>query len=178
MIFDFAENIPHYFGISAPLDEGLKTILYSDFPALGAGRHDAAETGVSFAVLEPVLRPFSQTQWERHEKYIDIQFALSNGESIGCLPVQEIGHWKPMNDQKDIAYARDDQAGCMLTMKKGMFAVFFPSDAHRPCIAQQNEHSVRKVVVKVPVLQANDDQSPSTCRFNHHLPEAAVGTEG
>ena len=151
MIYDFAENIPHYFGISAQLDEGLKTILCSDFRALSAGRHNAAENGVFFSVLEPGLRPFSQTKWERHEKYIDIQFALSDGESIGCLPVQEIGHWEPMNDQKDVAYALDDQAGCMLTMKKGMFAVFFPSDAHRPCITRADAESARKVVVKVPV---------------------------
>ncbi len=150
MIFDFVENAPNYFGISAPLDEGLKTVLSTDFSVLKAGRQKAPESDVFFTVLEPALRPLAQTKWERHEQYIDIQFALADGEHIGCLPVREIGNWEPMDLQKDIAFAADDRAGCVLTMKPGMFAVFFPSDAHRPCIAAPVAESARKVVVKVP----------------------------
>lgn len=145
------ENAPHYFGISEPLDEGLKTVLSADFTALDTGRHKAVGSGVLFAVLEPSLRPLAQTRWERHEQYIDIQLALADGERIGCLPVRDIGSWEPMDAQRDIAFAADDRAGCMLSMKPGMFAVFFPSDAHRPCVAAPGAQRARKVVVKVPV---------------------------
>lgn len=151
MIFDSVENASRYFGMDRQLDAGLKLLSSTDFSCMDAGKHEIEGSQVFYMVQNPALLEMSQTKWEHHEKYIDIQFALTGGEQIAWLPTQDIADWDPMDTQKDIAFARNQQAGTLLNMEKGRFAVFFPTDAHRPCIAAADIRESRKVVVKVPV---------------------------
>ncbi len=36
-------------------------------------------------------------------------------------------------------------------LKKGMYAVFFPEDIHRPGLSNKETRGVRKVIFKIPV---------------------------
>jgi YhcH/YjgK/YiaL family protein len=36
-------------------------------------------------------------------------------------------------------------------LKKGMYAVFFPEDVHRPGLTNKETRGVRKVIFKIPV---------------------------
>jgi YhcH/YjgK/YiaL family protein len=39
----------------------------------------------------------------------------------------------------------------MFLLDAGMFAVFFPEDAHMPCILADGPEAVKKVVIKIAV---------------------------
>ncbi len=151
MIFDSVENVSRYFGMDRQLDEGLKLLLFCDFTCMENGKHGIEGSKVFYTIQNPGLLELPQTKWEHHQKFIDIQFALTGGEQIAWLPTQDIADWDPLDAQNDIAFAHNQQVGTLLSMEKGRFAVFFPTDAHRPCIAAADIRESRKVVVKVPV---------------------------
>ena len=51
------------------------------------------------------------------------------------------------SSERDIQFFRGE--GLSLDCRKGMFAVFFPEDAHQPCVAPAEPAKIRKVVVKI-----------------------------
>ena len=86
-------------------------------------------------------------KWEAHRKYIDIQYVLSGRERMGYSNTGKLKALTQYDEEKD--YALYKGKGEMLTFTSGTFAVFFPEDAHMPCIKAENNEEVRKVVVKV-----------------------------
>ena len=78
--------------------------------------------------------------------YADIQIALTQGETIDVAPVATLGDWDEYNQQSDIVFTGDTAPCVELPLHKGTFAVFFPWDAHKPCLG---EGTTKKIVVKV-----------------------------
>jgi YhcH/YjgK/YiaL family protein len=54
------------------------------------------------------------------------------------------------NSERDVEFFTGE-GGEFFTLSAGMFAIFFPSDAHRPCVQIDESGSVLKVVVKIAV---------------------------
>jgi biofilm protein TabA len=54
-------------------------------------------------------------------------------------------------DQKDALFFKTIKDEIDLILTPGMYAVFFPTDVHRPGCVYKTTASVRKVVVKVSV---------------------------
>ena len=102
-----------------------------------------------FALPQGYLtRPPSQCRWEAHRRYIDIQYILSGREAMGYAPLSTLKPTTDFDQAKDVGFY--DGTGSIINVNAGMFAIFFPHDAHMPClqVAHQPE-PVRKVVVKV-----------------------------
>ena len=150
MIYDHIGHCLQYRGISPQMDAALEFLSQADPSALELGRHELGE-GVFYNVTDCSLFPFPETKWEYHRKYIDIQYPLDEGEQVGCLPVHQLAGQGDYSPEQDICFAQDERAGLVLPMDRGMFAVFFPWDAHRPCWRKGPAASVRKLVLKVPV---------------------------
>lgn len=150
MIYDRIEYSDRYQGISAQLDAALDLLKNTDFSSLSPGRYEL-DNAVYYNIMDCDLLPFSETKWECHRKYIDIQYLLEEGEQIGVLPVQQLTDWGEYSQDRDVCFASDDAAGVPLPMHRHMFALFFPWDAHRPCWAEGESKRVRKVVIKIPV---------------------------
>lgn len=146
MIFDTLQNADIYKGISAHLDQALDFLRTADFAHFTPGRHAVNGDQVYLVLQEPALKPFEETAWEAHRKYIDIQFALKEGETIAYAPLEQIAGWDAYDESKDALCSHDPAHGLALPMKAGTFAIFFPNDAHRPVIG---EGSTQKVVIKV-----------------------------
>ena len=53
---------------------------------------------------------------------------------------------------KDLIFYRDVPEASLLRLRAGEAAVYFPVDAHMPCLLVDKPAIVRKTVVKVPVL--------------------------
>ena len=105
---------------------------------LGAGMYAvvARDRGRGKAVLEA------------HRKFIDIQYVVAGTEQIGWQALERCRRsGKGYSRAKDIEFFRGAPAA-MFRVPAGMFAVFFPEDAHAPLAGRG---WVRKVVVKVPV---------------------------
>ena len=149
MIFDTIKNIGCYRGLSANMDRAIETLLTTDFSTLETGRYEIDGDNVFFMIQEPELKEEENALYEAHRKYADIQLALTDGEVILTLPLDQIEEWQPFDDNKDIGFSVNSEPGIPLDMKPGCYAIFFPQDAHMPCLRGGDEKKCRKVVVKV-----------------------------
>lgn len=150
MIYDLIEHSDLYKGITPQLSTALELLKNTDFSALAPGRYEL-DDAVYYNIMDCDLLPFSETKWECHRKYIDIQYLLEEGEQIGVLPTNQLTGWGEYSQERDICFAGGDAAGVVLPMRRHMFALFFPGDAHRPGWTECEPKSVRKVVIKIPV---------------------------
>lgn len=150
MIYDRLENLGQYRGISRWMDTAITAVQGMDLYAREDGQFAIDGDDVYCMVQSPALKPAAETKWEAHERYIDIQIALVDGEAIGYAPLANIEGWEAYNAEKDARISWSQAEGVVLPMRAGMFAVFFPEDAHRPCVAMGGTQG-HKAVVKVRV---------------------------
>lgn len=101
-------------------------------------------------IQEYETRPENECRWEAHHKYIDLQVLLRGRERIGWMPLERAGRGGEYNPGGDVRFfdgAAD--ASAVISMEEGLFALFFPEDAHRPCCADGCPSGVRKAVCKL-----------------------------
>lgn len=98
---------------------------------------------------EYMPRNHEDCRFETHRKFIDIQYIVSGKELIGLTNVKKTTVVEPYDTENDIEF----EVGTEYTLLKaipGRFFIFFPEDAHMPCM-KDDEGKVRKIVIKVPV---------------------------
>ena len=149
MIFDTLQNIGCYRGLGANMDRAIETLLSTDFSTLDAGRFEVDGDNVFFIIQESALEEEDEARYEIHRSYADIQLALTDGETILALPTSQIEAWQAFDEAKDIGFSQNSEPGIPLEMNAGSFAIFFPQDAHMPCLRGGDAKKCRKAVVKV-----------------------------
>ena len=120
--------------LPAPLLKGLTYLQQTDFTKVESGRYELQGESIFAIVQEYQTEPKSQRQAETHQKYIDIQFIASGEEVIGYAPIDPDN--KILEDrltENDALFYRTVKAEQDLTLRVGNYAIFFPSDIHRPC---------------------------------------------
>ncbi|MDE6452072.1 MAG: YhcH/YjgK/YiaL family protein [Odoribacter sp.] len=119
-----------------------------DLQSLPVGKTEIDGDNVWLSVSEVQGKEESVAKLETHDQYIDIQLPLEGKETFGWQSrgglKQEIGGYDAV---QDIAFYAD-RAAVFFTLPVGQFCVFFPEDAHAPCIG---EGRIKKIVVKVKV---------------------------
>jgi len=99
------------------------------------------ETGESF-----------QYGWEAHQKYIDIQYCLRGKERIQWTPLSEkLIPSIEYDAENDRTFFKGLGENTFIDTGDGIFALFFPNDAHAPQLCTDKPEFIKKVVVKVPV---------------------------
>ena len=89
--------------------------------------------------------------FESHKKYIDVQFILEGEEIIEVTDKDNLNVSMPYSVEMDlIKYEMTDNSS-VLRLKKGDVAIFYPEDAHMPCVKINSSVKVVKTVVKVAV---------------------------
>lgn len=156
MIADQLKNGHLYSSLSGVLKKSFAFIntLDADTPN---GSYEI-EAGVMAHVMEYDTGDTFQYGWEAHKKYIDIQYCLRGKERI---------QWTKLDDRltPSIAYDAEhdrtffDGEGeqTFIDTGDGIFALFFPEDAHAPQLCVDEPEFIKKVVVKVPVSSLNKD---------------------
>jgi YhcH/YjgK/YiaL family protein len=117
-----------------------------DFLKVEPGKYELAGTDLFAIVSDTTLKHAEDARLEVHNAYIDIQLPVSKTERFGWASRSTMN--TPLgvfDDEKDIQFF-DDEKSMIFPLQQGCFAVFFPDDAHAPCIG---EGIVRKVVVKI-----------------------------
>lgn len=122
----------------------------TDFEALPLGRNEIGEGAyANVAEYETKL----ENVYELHRRYIDVQLLGHGQENVFVAP-KENGREQQgdFNEEGDfVLFADADNARC-LSVSPSSYQLFFPSDAHKPCMAVDGKpQPVRKVCVKVPV---------------------------
>jgi biofilm protein TabA len=150
MILDNVRNINRYATLPALLKRGLRL--------LGRFNKDAPtgtifyKEGIKAIVSNYKTKLKDDGVFESHRKYIDIQFLLEGKEMIRWSSLEGLSVCSRYSPGKDITLYNSSQKTSSIIMDKGIFAIFFPEDAHNPGLSLDLRGSkVKKVVIKVPV---------------------------
>ena len=125
----------------------------ADLCSLQTGKHVLTSNGTFASVQRYVTR--ESGEFEAHRKYIDIQYVVSGKEVIELAERKDLGtETVPYDQDKDIEFYSSAENFSRLHMKAGDSAVFFPSDAHKPCLSDGERADVVKIVVKIPLRRS------------------------
>ncbi len=116
------------------------------------GDHQLGVAGWYANVHRYTTGPEAECQWENHRNTVDIQFLVEGNEGIRWVEAGLLG--PPMNYLEDLdrqEFGPFRAIGSFLHLRPGMFAIFFPGEAHCPKILLDKPSFLRKVVVKIPL---------------------------
>lgn len=134
------------------IQKALRFLKNTDFTSLAVGKYPIEGEKIYAQVLDLDTKAATENPPESHLRYIDVQYLHSGQELIGACPLTPnsllLSSYDP---ERDIMFYRQVEHETMLTMSPGAFAIFFPSDIHRPACIHQQPCRIRKVVVKVAV---------------------------
>ncbi len=89
--------------------------------------------------------------YESHKKYIDIQYIFDGEEIMEVENVNNLEISKEYDENLDYAkYFQTNNASSLL-IRKCELAIFYPNDAHMPCIKVNKNEKVIKAVFKIAV---------------------------
>lgn len=90
--------------------------------------------------------------FESHKKYIDIQYMLKGEEIMDVCNLEDLEILKDYDDKTDfIKYKGKEKNISSLLIKENELAIFYPQDAHQPCIKTNQNKLIYKAVIKIPV---------------------------
>ena len=100
-------------------------------------------------VQRGLAKPLDQVKWEAHRRYADIQFVAAGREAMQWQSLDRVQPGEYVAEKDFLPLSTED--GVEFEVGAGRFAVFFPTDAHRPGILIPGAEPVVKLVVKVRV---------------------------
>ena len=146
MIFDSIENLDKYKGFHSGLDKAFDFMEKNDLASLEQGMHEIEGRDIFVISAMATGKAVEDGRLEAHEKYIDIQICLDGVDRIGWRPVSECKEIdSPYDSERDIMFFKE-RPDTLLNVRKGLFAVFFPEDAHAP---EVGEGTLHKIIFKV-----------------------------
>ncbi len=146
VIYDTLKHAGQYRGLSKNLARALDYLTGTELETVEAERVEIDGERV-FALFQRYETKPENDRPEAHRKYIDIQYLIEGEELIGVAPLAAMEREAEAAPERDIWFYEGETA--KLPLGGGRFAVFFPQDAHAPCIAAGECRPVRKLVLKV-----------------------------
>ena len=113
------------------------------------GRYELQGDDIYMNVMRFATQSAESKKAELHEKFIDIQILLQGEETIHCGvadSARECDVWHKEEDYQLCAAIADQQ---QVTLKPGMFAIFFPGEPHKPGVQAAASMEIKKAVIKV-----------------------------
>ncbi len=144
--------------IYAPIKE--LSVVFKKFPQISSfvqslnkdsslGKHQISGDDIYGLVAEYDTKKTEDAKLESHREYADIQIMIS-GEELGrisWIPRLEILSDEPSKDL--ILYKKPAKFASEFLLYPGVFAVFYPYDAHTTQIEIGTPQKVKKAVVKI-----------------------------
>lgn len=149
MIIDHMDNAAVYGGLGERFRKALDYLAQTDVTELAPGRYDIDGDKVFALVQRYETKPQEKGVWEAHRRYIDVQYVAAGVETMGYAPLGKLTVTKPYAPEGDCELL--EGSGAFFDAAAGMFALFYPQDAHMPGLACGASQPVVKVVVKIAV---------------------------
>ena len=124
----------------------------TDLGDIKEGKYDLNNNGTYATITDYQTKHWDSARYEAHRKYIDIQFVVSGDEYIELIPLKKLEEQPDYDSIADIMFFELKKEGEMLYADPTRFFIFFPEDAHKPCLQTDSVKTVRKLVVKVPYI--------------------------
>lgn len=151
MIIDNIDNWSLYFSEKSPLYPGITFINERTGEDTPDGRYKIKGDDIYALVQSYRTDAPENKKLESHIRYIDIQYIVSGTEVIGWFPAGGLEVMTPYSDENDVIFYHGAECISPLVLTAGMFAIFYPSDAHRPGCFLDKSAPVRKIVIKVKI---------------------------
>ena len=146
MVLDMLHNFGKYVALNPyfPLVEAfMREHLLEE---LAPGTYNIKGEDVVLKVVMATGKSQSEAILESHRQMIDIQIPLQQPETFGLAAFTSLPD-APYSSEKDISFYPEAAAQNYITCPLGAFMIFFPEDAHAPCIAPNA--SLKKAIFKV-----------------------------
>ena len=148
MILDILENSDRYATMHPDFATAFAMLKRSNVALFPEGRLEIDGDEVYALIAKGPGRTPEEGRLETHDRHIDIQYVISGTDTIGWKARQKLSDPDgPHDPERDLAFYHDEP-DAWATVRPGMFAIFFPEDAHMPMISPDELH---KVVIKVAV---------------------------
>ena len=144
MVIDNLKNLRDYESLHPLFGKAFDFIEQTDLSALEPGKIVLIEDELFVNVCQWGPKTKEEAKLETHNEYIDIHVPITNGEVMGYT------------QRNDLPEAEYDAAVDMtlyeglsadyITVKPGMFTLFFPKDGHAPGITHMG---LKKIIIKV-----------------------------
>lgn len=145
MIVDTLKNLEKYVSLNPLFEKVVEYLENNDLNAHEEGKVmiEGERLFVNYCLAGGKTK--DDAKLETHDKMIDIQIPLSCSEIMGYTPREDLPVM-PYDAEKDLTFY-DGLAQQYITVKPGMFAIFFPQDGHAPCVSENEQ--IKKVIFKV-----------------------------
>ena len=137
--------------LDSRITEVISYLSKQDLSNMPVGKYQV-DDDFYYMVQEYTTKSEADCRLESHQKYIDIQWIISGTERIDCVSVGGLVVKEEYNPDKDVAFWNEPSEMMRCVLNAGSYAVLFPNDAHKPCIAVGTPEQVRKVVAKVKMV--------------------------
>lgn len=148
MIIGKLNNASELYDVHPLFCKAFEYLKQTDLTQLPLGRIDIEGEDLYVSVQEVNGKTKKASVLEAHREYIDIQMPLSVVESYGWKEVSTCLQTEKAYDEANDYMLFADRPDRYIEIEPGDFVVFFPKDAHAPCIGKG---MMRKIVVKVRV---------------------------
>ena len=133
-------------------DKALSFLRDRNLDLMAPGRHDIDGDNVYAMITEVPGKEPDSAAWEGHRKYIDLHYVIKGRERIGIISNNALKIAKPYDEAKDAEnYYYADGKFYLATPE--IFFLFFPGDAHQPGIRVGSNQPIKKLVIKIKVVQ-------------------------
>jgi|WetSurMetagenome_2_1015567.scaffolds.fasta_scaffold00077_16 biofilm protein TabA len=132
------------------LVKGLTYLRDADLSSMVPGKYEISGSDLFALVQEYRTKPKAEKKAESHVRYLDVQYLHDGVEIIGFAPAG--GPAEILEDaaaEKDVITYKTAANETDLVLTKGMYAVLFPGEIHRPQCSCGADGTVKKVVLKV-----------------------------
>jgi YhcH/YjgK/YiaL family protein len=151
MIVDRIENADLYAALSPRFTMAFAALRDPAFINQPDGRYEIDGDRLYCLVQRYTTRLPEKCNLEAHRRYIDIQLMVSGEELILVAPAGglELRQAYDLESDKALFHPREGMSAVRLPALG--FALFFPQDAHMPCMQADGPAEVHKAVVKVRI---------------------------
>jgi len=155
-LYDGLDNVEfakQYHKNKALWDKAFAYLRTTKLDTVSVGKHLIDGENVFATVTEGATKPFEQTAWESHRKYIDLHLMIRGKEKIGVMNPATAKVTDPYDAAKDVAHYDINTKGTYYIADPETLLIFFPENSHRPVIHVDEYDKVKKVVVKILVAE-------------------------
>jgi YhcH/YjgK/YiaL family protein len=150
------ENLPPI------IQKALRFLLETDLDALAVGEIELEGRDLFVQVQKRDTILPSASLPEAHDRYLDIHHVISGKEALGYLLRSTAGPMvKDLLEEKDICFFAPSPEMSLLSLEGSTFVIFYPEDAHQPCLADDIPKPIKKVVVKVAMSRIDHEKRSS-----------------
>lgn len=154
MIVDTLDNIELYKNLSPDIYAGLKFLIRAK-SSIELGVYPINENVKAIVSAYETVEEFTRG-YEAHKHVIDIQYPIVGLERIKWSPIKDMEVKIPYELKHDRTFYKNPSSqGTHIDIGNGIFAIMFPSDGHGPQHKVQEPEMIKKITVKVSILDVN-----------------------